>query len=67
MQSALCSLLSERYGTLEIITIVVVVFIIINISLSNVPPCYRVARKRSRPFRRKYRWQVTAKHTCSLR
>ena len=39
------------------------------ISVSVPPPCYRsiVARERSRSFCQKCRWQVTAKHACSLR
>ena len=36
------------------------------ISLPVPPPCYaQVARKRSRSFCQKCRWQVTAKHTCT--
>ena len=31
------------------------------------PRVTAVARKRSRPFCQKCRWQVTAKHACSLR
>ena len=37
------------------------------ISVSVPAPCYRIARKRSRSFCQKCRWQVTAKYACTLR
>ena len=37
------------------------------ISVSVLPRVTPVARKRSRSFCQKYRWQVTAKHACTLR
>ena len=41
-------------------------FVLTLISVSAPPPCYRIARKRSRSFCQKSRWQVTAKHAYIL-